>query len=298
MLWPASTALAEDSASASGDSPTASALEEQSPSDNDAAPKDDTSSDSKAETATQAALQKAIAPRRAQSRAIATLLDDDDTWTSYHQWLHAIGEHATKGQAAWSTHLCEASLAGAQTHQKALGVNRLDRASAHIEAEVLLDAAAHCAQAAFIDLAMRAVSNALPQMRDGVVTRGMRDALVQLAAVENVERLQKTDTRLLIPYVNALLHLQDHAAVERLTTLKIAANPSSGKAQLEQMHARATRAAPYTLPVNAPEGCEPMLDGERVRGQTVEVRQGTHNVGCQNGDIRLRYYTKESTALF
>lgn len=298
IALPASADSAQD-ASKSADPSSASALEEAT-ADQNAAPSDkkhDEEVDNKEVTA-DSALQQAIEPRRAQVRALATVFGSDTQWSVHDGWLKAVAEHATKGRAAWTNRLCEDAKDGAEQYQKALGANRLDRPSAQIEAEVLLDAAAQCEQPLFIELAMRSVSHALPHMREGLTTPGLRDALVRLAAADHIERFQKTDTRLLLPYIDALLHLRDYAAVERLSELKIRSNPSVGKEQLEQANARAKRAKRFTIPVNAPKDCHPVIDGERVRSRTVEIREGTHNVGCTGQSPRLRYYDNESTAVF
>lgn len=292
LALPANAESPEDTATKAADPPSASALEDE-PTESDAEP----SSDAPPPSA-DAALQQALAPRRAQAQTIALLFDNDPTWSAHDGWLKAVAEHATKGRAAWNNRLCEDALRGAAQYQKALGVNRVDRPSAQLEAEILLDAAAQCEQAEFIELALRSVSHALPHMRHGLTMPGTRDAMIRLAAADKVTRLQKTDTRLILPYLDALLHVRDYAAVERLSDLKIQSNPSVGKEQLEQANGRAKRANRYTLPVNAPKDCRPILNGERVRSRTVEIREGTHNVGCKGEGHRLRYYDGQSTALF
>lgn len=292
FAMPASAQPPADAASDAAD-PTPASAPEEAPTDNPVPPSDDSTASS-----ADAPLQQAIAPRRAQTQAIATLFDNNPTWSAHDGWLKAVAEHSTKGRAAWNNRLCEEAFDGATQFQNLRGANRLDRPSAQIEAEVLLDGAAQCTQPGYIELAMRSVSHALPHMREGLTMPGMRDALVRLAAADKIMRLQKTDTRLVLPYVDALLHVRDYAAVERVTDLKIESNPSVGKEQLEAANGRAKRANQYTLPVNAPKDCRPMLNEEHIGSSKVDIREGTHNVGCEGEGSRLQYYDGESTALF
>lgn len=247
---------------------------------------------------TQAALYYALLPRRQQTQALAILFPDASEWTAQDAWLSAVADHATKGSATWTERRCEQTLDGARRAFTTEQGDRTQHRRTQLTGAILLDAAAHCSQEEYIELALRATSYGLVQMRTTVTLPKFRDALVYLASAGTVERLRRTDTRLLLPYVDALLHLRDYAALERLTTLKLSASPDVGKSRLEAAHARAQGASSYTLPVDAPKDCRPMLNGTRVRSKSIDIRQGTHLVGCEGKQARLRYYDAQSTALF
>lgn len=247
---------------------------------------------------TRAALYYALQPRQHQAQALSILFPDDNTWSRQNAWLDAVADHATKGSATWTKRRCENTLEGAQQAFDVDAENRTEHRRTQLQAAILLDAAAHCSQDEYIDLALRAVSSALPQMRETRTLPALRDALVFLASAGTIDRLRRTDTRILLPYMDALIHLHDYAALERLTTLKLNANPDVGKERLQTGQGHAQRAASYTLPINAPSNCRPILNAERTQGKTVTLRQGTHLVGCEGHNARLRYYDNESTALF
>lgn len=251
-----------------------------------------------AEDNTRAALYYALRPRQQQAQALAILFDDAPEWTQQDAWLSAVADHATQGSATWTERRCEQTLDGAKRAFETEQGDRTQNRRTQLIGAILLDAAAHCDQEEYIELALRATSYGLVQMRTTLTLPKFRDALVYLASAGTVDRLRRTDTRLLLPYVDALLHLRDYAALERLTTLKLSANPDVGKARLESAHERAQKAASYTLPVEAPKDCRPLLDGERLREKSVTIRQGTHVVGCEGQPARLRYYDADSTALF
>jgi len=247
---------------------------------------------------TRAALYYALQPRQQQSEALSLLFPDDPTWSRQAAWLDAVADQATIGSATWTERRCENTLEGAQQAFAQDADRRTENRRTQLQAAILLDAAAHCSQEPYVELALRAVSFSIPQMRESRTLPKLRDAIVFLASAGTVDRLQKTDARLLIPFLDALIHLQDYAALERVTTLALAAKPTVGKDRLESAANQAANAPRYTLPIEAPEGCRPTLNGERIRTKTVEVPQGTHLVGCQGQNARLRYYDRQNTALF
>lgn len=245
-------------------------------------------------------LQRAIAPRADLATAVDTLLSGSTAWQEHHTWLDAVSAHAEHGRDAWTAARCESTLDAAQRAYQGIGdIDRIKHPRIQRQAEILLDAAAACEDAAYTDLALRAVNRAVPQMRTQPILPTFRDALVYLSSYKIVKQLRRTDTRLLLPYIDALLHIRDHAALERLTTLKLDANPSVGKERLEQANGRAKKSSTFRLPIDAPKDCQrPTLDGERLRGKDVELRRGSHMIACDNDDERLRFYNPANRAIF
>lgn len=259
---------------------------------------DDDGDDNAAHTDTPAFVQ-ALAPRQAQSRAIHTLLGTNDAWTEHDTWLDLLAAHAENGADAWTEERCASAVDAARRAFENIGdVDLIKHPRVQRQAEVLLDAATHCEQEDYIELALRAVNRALPQMRGAPILPTFRDALVSLAAHPYVQKLRRTDTRLILPYIDALQHIKDSAALLRLCDVKLAADPPIGKDRLEQAKRRAEQSAPFRLPLDAPKDCRPIIDGERVRGKDVELRQGSYMIGCENDDARLRFYTATSPSIF
>lgn len=152
------------------------------------------------------------------------------------------------------------------------------------ELKVQFESARLCGSRGLHDAALRNLGSALTFVRADTWDARTQIVLIRYTTVNALQSLTGLDARYALPLLETLFDIADYQAMHRVLEMVPA---RTAAADFERYRTVVNAQPLIRIENDLPTSCKPMLDGEAVRGKSIELRAGSRVLVCE-GDASAR----------